>query len=154
MLRTMTTLALAALLFALSTLPASAGDGEVGKRCTLSSLRGKYGYSYQGTVEGFGSVAAVGPINFDGAGNTSATYSVNLGGTNFQGSFAGAYTVNPQLHWNRPHRSPAARHVLAWSIRHRRRWARSVLHGDRRRSDGDGRRQADRFGGAVSSALL
>jgi hypothetical protein len=86
--------ALAALAL-MNTLPASAGDGEVGKRCTLSSLRGKYGYSYQGTVEGFGGVAAVGPINFDGAGNTSATYSVNLGGTNFQGSFTGAYTVNP-----------------------------------------------------------
>jgi len=89
-------LALAALLFVLSASPTSAGDGEVSaKRCALFSLRGKYGYSYQGTVEGFGGVAAVGPINFDGAGNTSATYSVNLGGTNFQGSFTGAYTVNP-----------------------------------------------------------
>ncbi len=85
---------LAALVFAFGAASASADDGGGGKRCTLLSLRGRYGYTYQGTVEGFGGVAAVGPINFDGAGNTSATYSVNLGGTNFQGSFTGAYTVN------------------------------------------------------------
>lgn len=64
------------------------------RRCTLASLKGCYGYSYTGTVLGFGSIAAVGPINFDGEGNTSATYSVNLGGTNVQGSFTGTYTVN------------------------------------------------------------
>ena len=63
------------------------------RKCTLTSLKGCYGYSYTGTVEGFGGIAAVGPINFDGEGNTSATYSVNLGGTNFQGSFTGTYTV-------------------------------------------------------------
>src|ERR1043166_4907298 len=66
---------------------------ESGKKCSLVSLKGEYGYSYTGTVEGFGGVAAVGPIDFDGNGNTSATYSVNLGGTNFQGSFTGTYTV-------------------------------------------------------------
>jgi len=66
---------------------------EAGKKCSLVTLKGSYGYSYTGTVEGFGGVAAVGPIEFDGNGNTSATYSVNLGGTNFQGSFTGTYTV-------------------------------------------------------------
>jgi len=79
----------------LSIMPATAGEGDGGRRCTIFSLKGKYGYSYQGTVDGFGGVAAVGPISFDGAGNTSATYSVNLGGTNFQGSFTGAYIVSP-----------------------------------------------------------
>lgn len=69
-------------------------DYEGCKKCTLASLQGCYGYSYTGTVEGFGPIAAVGPINFDGHGNTSATYSVNLGGANFQGSFTGTYTVN------------------------------------------------------------
>ncbi len=69
-------------------------DSDGCKRCTLASLRGCYGYSYTGTVDGFGSIAAVGPINFDGAGNASATYSVNLGGRNFQGSFTGTYSVN------------------------------------------------------------
>jgi hypothetical protein len=64
------------------------------RRCTLASLNGCYGYSYTGSVDGVGPVAAVGPINFDGAGNTSATYSVNVNGTNFQGSFTGTYTVN------------------------------------------------------------
>ena len=88
-------LAVAALVLVLSATSTHGDDAGGGKRCTLLSLRGRYGYTYQGTVDGFGGVAAVGPINFDGAGNTSATYSVNLGGTNFQGSFTGAYTVNP-----------------------------------------------------------
>jgi hypothetical protein len=69
-------------------------DGDGCKRCTQASLKGCFGYSYTGTVSGFGSIAAVGPINFDGEGNASATYSVNLAGTNFQGSFTGTYTVN------------------------------------------------------------
>ena len=69
-------------------------DDDGCKRCTLASLKGCFGYTYTGTVERFGSIAAVGPINFDGEGNTSATYSVNLGGTNFLGSFTGTYTVN------------------------------------------------------------
>ncbi len=67
--------------------------GDPGKHCSLVSLKGSYGYEYSGSVEGFGGVAAVGPIDFDGDGNTSATYSVNLGGVNFQGSFTGTYTV-------------------------------------------------------------
>jgi hypothetical protein len=66
---------------------------QLGKKCSLASIKGSYGYSYTGTVEGFGGIAAVGPIDFDGTGNTSATYSVNLGGVSFQGSFTGTYTV-------------------------------------------------------------
>src|SRR6476659_2753059 len=60
-------------------------DDESCRKCALKSLKGCYGYSYTGTVSGSGSIAAVGPINFDGEGNTSATYSVNSGGMNFQG---------------------------------------------------------------------
>jgi hypothetical protein len=68
-------------------------DDESCKKCSLKSLKGCYGYSYTGT-SGSGPIAAVGPINFDGDGNTSATYSVNSSGMNFQGSFTGTYTVN------------------------------------------------------------
>ena len=68
-------------------------DDESCKKCSLKSLKGCYGYSYTGT-SGSGPIAAVGPINFDGDGNTSATYSVNSNGMNFQGSFTGTYTVN------------------------------------------------------------
>ena len=68
-------------------------DDDSCRKCTLKSLKGCYGYSYTGT-SGSGPIAAVGPINFDGEGNTSATYSVNSGGMNFQGSFTGTYTVN------------------------------------------------------------
>jgi hypothetical protein len=56
-------------------------------------MKGGHGYSYSGAVMG-SAIAAVGPINFDGQGNLSATYDVNLGGTPFQGSFTGTYTVN------------------------------------------------------------
>jgi hypothetical protein len=85
----------------LATLPASSAtpdetiqaEASAG-RCTRASLKGKFGYSYSGTVRGFGAIAAVGPIDFDGNGNTSATYSVNLDGSNFLGSFTGTYTVN------------------------------------------------------------
>jgi len=69
-------------------------EDENCRKCSLKSLKGCYGYSYTGNVSGSGPIAAVGPINFDGEGNTSATYSVNSGGMNFQGSFTGTYTVN------------------------------------------------------------
>jgi hypothetical protein len=61
--------------------------------CSLVTMRGTHGYSYSGTVMG-SSIAAAGPITFGGAGNLSATYDVNLGGTVFHGAFTGTYTVN------------------------------------------------------------
>jgi hypothetical protein len=93
------TLVALSLIFSLVSLSACDGGDAVSamddsSQCTLASLEGSYGYSYTGTVEEFGSIAAVGPINFDGQGNASATYSVNLGGENFQGSFTGTYAVN------------------------------------------------------------
>jgi hypothetical protein len=61
--------------------------------CTLGTMRGTHGYSYSGTVMGF-TITAAGPITFNGQGNLSATYNVNLDGTPFQGAFTGTYTVN------------------------------------------------------------
>ena len=73
---------------------AHAQDSETRSRvCSLGTMKGTHGYSYSGTVMG-SSIAATGPITFDGAGNLSATYNVNLGGTPFQGAFAGTYAVN------------------------------------------------------------
>jgi hypothetical protein len=60
--------------------------------CSLVTMKGTHGYAYSGTVMG-SSIAAAGPITFDGAGNLSATYDVGLGGTHFHGAFAGTYTV-------------------------------------------------------------
>jgi len=61
--------------------------------CSVRTMKGTHGYSYGGTVMG-SSIAAAGPITFDGAGNLSAMYDVNLGGTPFHGSFTGTYAVN------------------------------------------------------------
>lgn len=62
---------------------------------TLQSLRGPHGFSYSGSVGGTSDVASSGLIHFDGRGNLSATYSTSVGGTTFQGSFVGTYTVHP-----------------------------------------------------------
>lgn len=75
---------------------AQAQDDFLGRRarvCSLDTPKGTFGYSYSGIVLGL-NIAATGPITFDGAGNLSATYNVNLGGKPFQGAFTGTYTVN------------------------------------------------------------
>lgn len=60
---------------------------------TLHSLRGRHGFSYDGTVQGLGPVASSGRIDFDGNGHLSADYSTSVNGTTFTGSFTGTYTV-------------------------------------------------------------
>lgn len=63
-------------------------------RCSRRTMEGTHGYSYNGTVFGAGSIAAVGPITFDGEGHLSATYTVSLNGKPFEGAFTGTYTVD------------------------------------------------------------
>lgn len=57
-------------------------------------LRGDHGFTYDGTVQGFGSVASTGRIEFDGRGRVSASFSTVVQGTLFRGTFVGAYAVN------------------------------------------------------------
>lgn len=71
----------------------SAFERARARTCSPGTMQGTHGYSYEGTVMGQ-RIAAAGPITFDGDGNLSATYNVNLGGTPFQGAFTGTYTVN------------------------------------------------------------
>lgn len=61
----------------------------------LHSLRGAYGFTYDGTVSGLGPVASSGRIDFDGAGGLSAAFTTSVGGIPFTGTFTGTYTVNP-----------------------------------------------------------
>ena len=60
--------------------------------CSLGTLRGAYGFSYDGFVMG-SAIAALGPITFDGTGGLAGKYTSNVGGRPFQGAFTGTYTV-------------------------------------------------------------
>jgi hypothetical protein len=75
--------------------PQSNSSGKAhAKPCSLSTIEGTHGYTYSGTVLA-GSIAAAGPITFDGEGNLSADYTASVGGVTHQGKFKGTYTVNP-----------------------------------------------------------
>jgi len=64
--------------------------------CSNSSLRGNFGFQFQGDIIGFGPIAGVGVATFDGAGNFTQTDNVSINGLpailNRPGS--GTYSVN------------------------------------------------------------
>jgi hypothetical protein len=85
--------ALAALAFALAPQVLKAAD----PLCPLgnATLHGTYIVSGAGTLGG-ASITAVGEITWDGQGNTTATYTVSLGGTIHKGvTVTGSYHINP-----------------------------------------------------------
>jgi hypothetical protein len=61
--------------------------------CTDASLRGSYGYSFDGTVMGIGPTAGSGVITFDGEGNLSGADTLSLNGTIIPRTLTGTYTV-------------------------------------------------------------
>lgn len=71
------------------------GGHHQGPHYNLNSLRGDHGFTYDGTILGVGPIASSGPIQFDGQGNLSASYSTAVNGVLFRGTFVGTYTVNP-----------------------------------------------------------
>ena len=68
---------------------ASGQDDGRSRPCSLASLRGSYGYSFNGTVTPWGPVAGHGTIVFTSAGNLSGSYIESTGGVLFQGKFTG-----------------------------------------------------------------
>ena len=64
--------------------------------CSNSSLRGTFGFQFNGTIIGLGPIGGVGVATFDGAGNFTQTDNVSINGfpaiVNRSGS--GTYTVN------------------------------------------------------------
>lgn len=64
--------------------------------CSDSTLRGTWGGQFNGTIVGFGPIAGVALITYDGAGNFTQTDNVNINGSviavNRPGY--GTYTVN------------------------------------------------------------
>src|SRR3990172_1462003 len=69
-------------------------EEKINGKCTERSLKGDYGYSFEGTVAGFGSCAAAGRLVSDGRGNWSGSYAVSLSGGIIEGNFVGTYAVN------------------------------------------------------------
>jgi hypothetical protein len=69
-------------------------EERIAGRCTQHSVRGDYGFSFEGTASSFGSIAAAGRLVSDGNGNLSGSYSESLGGMIIQGNFVGTYAVN------------------------------------------------------------
>lgn len=64
--------------------------------CSNNSLRGNFGFQFNGNIIGFGPIAGVGVATFDGAGNFTQTDNVSINGLpailNRPGS--GTYSVN------------------------------------------------------------
>ena len=63
--------------------------------CSLSTLRGSYGYTATGTIPGIGDLAAVGIIFYDGAGHVRGTDTAAASiGVIEARTFTGTYTVD------------------------------------------------------------
>jgi hypothetical protein len=61
--------------------------------CSLNTLRGNYGYSFNGTVSPWGLLAGHGTLAFGSGGNLTGAYFENVNGLVFQGKFTGTFTV-------------------------------------------------------------
>jgi hypothetical protein len=64
------------------------------RRCSVRTLRGSYGISASGTVEGFGTLVNVGVATFDGRGNLRVVDTVSIDGMIFDRTTPGTYEVN------------------------------------------------------------
>jgi hypothetical protein len=68
-----------------------ADDGEA---CTLADAAGRWGYSYSGTIVGFGPVASVGSFVQDAAGNVTGTQTRSFVGNIAQERIKGVVIVH------------------------------------------------------------
>jgi hypothetical protein len=69
-------------------------DAPQENECTAATLRGPYGYFFNGSVAGGGPVAAVGLVKFDGLGVVSAKDTLNTSGTIGRRTGNGSYQIN------------------------------------------------------------
>ncbi len=66
------------------------------EQCTERNVKGRFGYSFTGSISGLGSTAAVGIIRINGDGTLSATDTQSIAGQITRDrKFTGTYTVNP-----------------------------------------------------------
>ena len=61
--------------------------------CSNRTLRGRYGFSGTGTVEGFGTVVNVGVVTFDGDGKLRLADTASIKGEIFERTAEGTYRV-------------------------------------------------------------
>ncbi len=73
---------------------AQVAQHEESRRCSVRSLRGSYGISGSGTVEGFGTLVNVGIVTFDGRGNLTLVDTVSIDGVIFDRRTPGTYEVD------------------------------------------------------------
>ncbi len=69
------------------------GEGKADQQCHLNTIKGSYGYLNTGTAFGT-SLASVGVMTFDGAGNITGNDTNSFGGSISSSAFTGSYTVN------------------------------------------------------------
>ena len=72
------------------------GKANAQKVFSEKSVRGFYGFSFQGEIVGVGPVAAIGALEADGNGNiTTASRTININGVPIQQTFTCTYSVYP-----------------------------------------------------------
>ena len=70
-------------------------SAEAEQGCTLATLKGTWGFVFNGTIIGFGPIAVVGVATFDGAGNLSRDERAVVNGNMLPRELiTGTYTVN------------------------------------------------------------
>jgi hypothetical protein len=65
------------------------------RTCSIASERGTWGYSFSGTIDGFGPIVGVGVETCDGAGRCTGTDTSVVGGVSVSQSFTTVETINP-----------------------------------------------------------
>lgn len=64
-----------------------------GRRCSNSTLKGSYGFIFEGTAP-WGTFRAVGVTTFDGNGELLTFETITVNGISAPGTFSGTYSVN------------------------------------------------------------
>lgn len=65
------------------------------RTCSNASLKGTYGLSFTGTVDGLGPGGALGTLTFDGDGHMRGSGTALIMGITRQGTVSGSYSVDP-----------------------------------------------------------
>ena len=77
----------------------ASGGGRVAtttsKVCDNGTLKGDYGFSFSGTINGLGSIYAIGAETCDGNGGCAGTATISINGTTYTDTFTSVETIYP-----------------------------------------------------------